>query len=201
MISAGQYAPQTPTHGYHQQPTGYPPQGQGYGQGQQPEPFQFQPMSLPNQQVGPTGPNMNITWTPKNDKFMNKYLVGQTVMQAGGMVAGIINTSLNYALAKQAMTAQVTIAGKYYEVQGKIAGYQKDVAIEQLGVQGEAIDAQRDMHMNQCSHEERMAKLAGNTEARKAAIEDRGRTDRAKIFATTDAFSRRGWDMGSPFAA
>lgn len=112
----------------------------------------------------------------------------------------IVGMSLQSALASQSMSNQCTIATKYYETQGQIAGYQREVAIKQLDVQFEAINAQQKMHSEQTRHEERMAKLEGSTQTRLAAIEQQSKTDRARILSVTDAFSRRGYSYGSAAA-
>jgi len=197
MISAGENTT----------PATQPPPASGYYP-QQPAGLQappaFTPITLPQSNAGPQGPNMNINWEPKGpngDKFMENYMMGQFGLQLGGVVANMLTTGLNYALASQAMEAQLSIAEKYYDVQDNIAGYQMKVAIRQMDVQGKAIDAQTKMHAEQCRHEEKMAKLSGTTQARLAAIGEKGKTERAKIFAVTDAFSRSGWDMGSPAIA
>ncbi|MBN1282501.1 MAG: hypothetical protein JXA24_01865 [Proteobacteria bacterium] len=190
------------------QPAGYPPQ-QGYAQQQGYGPQQalsqppaFTPVTLPNQPMTPQGgPNIDIDWAPKNEKFMQGYMWGQFGLQAGGMLNGLANMLCNYGLANKAMEAQVDIATKYYEVQDNIASYQLEASLAQIGVQEKAIDAQTRMHTEQCRHEEKMAKLDGNTKARLAAIAESGKNERAKIFSVTDAFSRSGWDLGSPAIA
>ena len=112
----------------------------------------------------------------------------------------IVGMSLQSALASQSMSNQCKIAGKYYETQGEIANYQRQVAIKQLDVQFEAINAQQRMHSEQARHEERMAKLEGSTQTRLASIAEQGKTDRARILSVTDAFSRCGYSYGSAAA-
>ncbi len=122
--------------------------------------------------------------------------------QIAGMAVNTILQGLNYDLAAKSMKYQASIANKYYETQGTIAGYQKEVAIAQLGVQKEGMGIQQEMHAAQLDHEKSMARLAGNTQARLKMIEDRGKTNRAKILTVSNAFDRRGWsNYGTPRAA
>ncbi len=201
MMSAGQVYNQNQQN----QATGYPPaysNQQPVGAGQSGPP-QFNPVTLPNQPIAPAGggTTMNVNWSPKNDEMMEGYMWGQFGLQAGGMLNGMVNMLCNYGLANKAMNCQLEIANKYYEVQDNIASYQMDVSLRQMDVQEKAITAQSTMHLEQCMHEERMAKLAGNTQSRLAAIEEKGKTERAKIYSVTDAFSRGSWDFGTPSIA
>lgn len=174
---------------------------QGYG-APQPQAGAVQlstPAQLPYTPI--SAPNLNISIPKLSEGMAAKYLGWQTLIQAGGAVGNIITSFLNYGIAKTAMEKQAEVAGKYYDTQDKLAGYQKDVAIRQLDVQESGFYVQRDMHSAQVRHEENMARLEGHTRARLARIGEDGRTERARILSVTDAFSRRGWDMGTPLAA
>ncbi len=122
--------------------------------------------------------------------------------QMAGMAVNTIMQGFNYGLAAKSMEYQASIANKYYDTQETIAGYQKEVAIEQLSVQKEGMGIQQEMHAAQIEHEKGMARLEGNTQARLKMIEDRGKTNRAKILTVSNAFDRRGWsNYGMPHAA
>ena len=200
MISAGElYGPQ--------QNPGYPPPGNGGWYGGQPQPAGptlNAPMPISYQGSGRTGTQMSVNGTLTSDqtyKMMNR----QSWWDGGAMVADSVGqtiaSGLNYALQAKALNKQASIAGKYYETQGEIAGYQRDVALAQLSVQEEAINAQESMHRDQCTHEEKMLRLEGSVQARLAMIQESGKNRRAEIMSMTDAFSRTGWNMGQPAIA
>jgi len=199
MISAGQTQwPQNPA--YNQPPPpgggtwyGGPPQPQAPGVGP------IQPITY--QSSGRTGIQMSVNGTLDKDqteKMMKSQQIWDGVAMISDSVGQTIATGLNYALQSKALAKQAQIAGKYYETQGKIAGYQRDVALAQLAVQSDAIDAQESMHREQCLHEEKMLRLEGSVQARLAMIQESGKNRRAEIMSMTDAFSRSGWDMGVP---
>ncbi|MFA5811306.1 MAG: hypothetical protein WC956_03135 [bacterium] len=205
MISASGGYPQQAGYGGYPQQAGY---GGGYGSGYGGTPYyggmggaSFQPVMMPAYNTGaPSSPNISIE-SKMESKDLKNYMLGGLGVQVGGMLAGLLNQSWNYNLASQSMTNQKDIAIKYYSTQDSIAGYQKEVAISQLGVQEKAIEAQVSMHKDQVDHEQEMAKLEGNTASRLAYITEQGKTQRAKIYSVTDAFSRRDWDMGMPTLA
>ena len=197
MISAGNY--QTPTQ-YPPQ-TGVPPVGQGYGTGGGLAGPSFQPVIPQQQNMMPQGTNVNLEWSPDADsEFMEQYMWGQFGLQAGGMLNGVASMIATSVISNNAMEYQADIAMAYYDTQNHIADNQMEVALRQLGVQEQAIDAQRDMHGAQTKHELKIKELEKNAEVRIAAILESGKNERAKILST-DAFNRRGWDMGSPSIA
>ena len=156
------------------------------------------------QSSGRKGIQMNVSGTL--DKYQTEDMMKrQQGWDGGAMIADSVGqtiaSSLNYALQSKALANQASIAGKYYETQGEIAGYQRDVALAQLSVQEEAINAQESMHRDQCTHEEKMLRLEGSVQARLAMIQESGKNRRAEIMSMTDAFSRSGWDMGQPTIA
>lgn len=188
MLSAGNYpAAYGPPHGYQ------PPPQQPMGPTFTPAAMQAPPfaMSMPN--IALKG---NLT--PGQQEGMLWANAGGNLVGAAG---NIMNSVFNYNLAKMSMESQSAIATKYYEVQDNIAGYQSKVALKQLGVQNNAIAAQQSMHRDQIRHEEQMARLESSMQRQLARIGENGRTERAKIMSTSDAFNRRGWDMGNPALA
>jgi hypothetical protein len=191
MISAGQQVQNNQTN-----------QQTGCQQTAYPSPVgpSFTPIQLPAQNFGASAPNISMNWNPGDD-FMKPYMWGQFGMQAVGQIASIGQMIANYKLASQAMKSQTTIACKYYDTQDKIAGYQMEVALAQTNVQGKAIDAQVEMHSEQCRHEQALARLNNSVQARLASIAENGKTERARILSMTDAFSRGSWDMGTPAIA
>lgn len=201
MISAGQtYGPP--------QNTGYPPPPGGggwYGGYQQPAgPTMPSTQPITYQGSGRKGIQMNVSGTldkHQTERMMSRQQWWDGFAMVADSVGQTITSGLNYALQSKALQKQASIAGKYYETQGKIAGYQRDVAIAQLAVQSEAIDAQESMHRDQCLHEEKMLRLEGSVQARLAMIQESGKNRRAEIMSMTDAFSRSGWNMGQPAIA
>jgi len=153
------------------------------------------------QGTGRKGIQMNVSGTLSQDQTA-ALMSRQQWWDGGAMIADSVGqtiaSGLNYALQSKALSAQAEIAGKYYETQGKIAGYQRDVALRQLYVQEEAITAQQAMHRDQCTHEEKMLRLEGSVQARLAMIQESGKNRRAEILSMTDAFARSSWDMGVP---
>lgn len=190
MISAGQQYPA--------QQTGYPAQT-GYPGYQQQGPMFQQPQMLPIAPYQMSGPNIKLTGNV--DSLPNWYWYGSAITNGIGAAGNIVNSFFNYSLSGKAINAQKDIAIKYYATQDSIAGRQEKVALRQLGVQENAIFTQQAMHGEQTRHEEVMARLEGATQARLARISEDGRTERAKILSVSDAFSRRGYDSGTPLFA
>ncbi len=125
-------------------------------------------------------------------------LLGSQIMQGVGMAVSAGFQIGNQILAGKAMDHQFGLMKKQFELQGDIVDAQKEVATKQLGVQETAIFVQQKMHAAQLRHEERLARYQNNAQARLKVIEESGQTERMKIATATDAFSRRGWDMGNP---
>ncbi|MFH0799965.1 MAG: hypothetical protein V2A66_07295 [Pseudomonadota bacterium] len=203
MLSAGQQVPYQQTGSpYGQSPYGsagyggYP--GYGYGGGIGMSQPQMLPVSAPS--VG-GGINMQIQGAKLDDKQTANLGYAQQGLQAFGMVSNMVNSFLNWDLSKTSMNNQMTVALKYYDTQDTIAGYQTKVAMRQLDVQQNAIYVQQQMHTDQMRHEEKLASLEGATKRQLLAIEVQGKADRAKILSVSDAFTRRGWDMGMPSIA
>ncbi len=196
MISAGQYSPYGPQGYPPQQGYGYPPQQQGPGIGA------YQPVATP----APYNGMPNITANMELGKTDGKEILGKQMLWGGintsvSQANQTLATVLNYALASKSLGVQQAVAEKYYTTQDNIAQYQKEVALTQLAVQEEAIFLQQDMHRDQIIHEQKMARLEGATQARLAQIAESGKNRRAEILSMTDAFSRSGWDMGTPLCA
>lgn len=201
MTSAGQQYPASNTYG---QPQGYYGQ-QGYpGQ-------QYPPVMGPPQQQGPSfvmpqmlatspmqAPQMKVNVDGSSANIPSGYWWMQGGSMALGAVTNLVSSILNYNLSSEAMETQYDIYNRNMTAQETIAGYQKDVALAQLGAQGKAIEAQTTMHGEQTRHEQAMGKLEQNTQVMLARIAENGKTDRARILSVSDAFSRRGWDMGLP---
>ena len=137
----------------------------------------------------------------KNDTEAANYLDKQSKWNCAnnGIAAGVntVGMSLQFGLAYRAMDKQSEAINKYYDTQENIAGFQRDVAIEQLKVQSKAVEAQEEMHGNQCLHEEAMARIEGSTQARLAAISESGKTKRAEVLSLSNAFSRGSYNYGS----
>lgn len=207
MISSGQnYPPQ----GYGTQPQGYgyPPPGY-YGQQDQGQPVgTYTPVAMPTNSFAAPMPTIGVSaeFGPDDNGKVAKMLDKQIKWAGwGGVVnAGVSvgNAIINGVLAHKSMEVQKEVAKEYYGAQKVIAGLQADVALEQLYVQEVAINAQVEMHGVQARHEEEMLRLEGSIQARLTNIQEDGKTKRAEIMTMSDAFSvRRGWDMGTPFAA
>jgi hypothetical protein len=195
MISAGQTV-QNGTQGS-------PPQGTGYPQQQGPTVGSYAPIQSPAFYNGMPTVNASVQLDPEAGKEIIK---DQQLWGGIGMVGSQVNQTFNqifnYLLANKSLGVQQAVAEKYYDTQDKIAGYQRDVALNELAVRETAIYVSQDMHKDQIVHEEQMARLEGSTQSRLARIAEDGKTDRAKILSMSDAFSRTGWDMGAPaFAA
>ncbi len=222
MISAGQYAGQTQypqyQQGYGQYPQGYGQYPQGYGQspyGSMP-PQMGQAPQMPQwngqmQQMPSTG-GMNIALSNENvsDETINKIAEAQNTNTKNAITWTAVGNLMNSLGAMTSTIAQACLNAKYlenqglmiekhYELQGKIVSGQTTVALKQYDVQEKAISAQVSMHKEQASHEEKMAKIAGNVQVKLAAMDQAGRTERAKIISVTDPFSSRGrYDAGMP---
>lgn len=197
MISAGQYAappPQQPPGPYGQQPP-YP--------GAQMGPI-FTPI-MPQWQTFPMNSGMpSITATTELDSADAKELMGTQIgvgafLNVTSAAGNFASQYMQYRLAGTAMDNQLAAIEAYYETQGVIAEDQRQVALKQLELQGNAVDAQRAMHSNQVLHEETMLRLQGSVQARLAMIEEGGKSDRARILSVSDAFNRRSYDNGAPF--
>jgi hypothetical protein len=201
MFSAGQIVAQQGAPVPQTAAVGAAPATGGYAPG----PMFMQPQMLPMSGGGASfGSNIGIKCNLDSKDFgqIKPLMWGQFGLQVGQAVSNLVTTGLNYALASKSMDAQLGMAQAYYATQGKIAGYQREVAIIGLGVQDHAIVAQQSMHSEQVRHEQRMAQLTGAASARIAAIQQDGSTARAKIMATVPtAFmnARNSYSAGLPF--
>jgi len=205
MISAGNYGNQN-AYGYGTPPPpgyGYPG---GYMQPQGPQVGSYTPIQHSGN-VGTAMPGINVSaemGADMGDK-VGDLLKNQTRWAGWGSAmnatTSIVSDVCNAILAHKSLEVQGSVAKAFYKTQGKIAEFQKDVAIEQLDVQRCAVNAQREMHGEQMRHEEKMLRLEGSIQARLAKITEDGKTKRAEIMSMTDAFARCGWDMGTPAIA
>jgi len=153
----------------------------------------------PLQSVPGGGSNINYKMNLKSGSPEAKMAVWTgAANQAFSTAANTVIAGFNYGLQGKALDAQSAIAGKYYDTQEKIAGYQQTVALRQLDVQETAIFVQQEMHRVQVRSEERLVRLEGATQVRLARVSQDGKTDRARIMSTQDAFSRSGRFMGEP---
>ncbi len=199
MISAG--IGETP---YPTQQAGYPQQGYGSPYGYGGGPSYVQPtMPAYNPGVGLSGPSIAIETNKVDYDKVAPIMWGNVGVQALAVIGGIFAQNWAANVAIKGMETQLALGQSYYATQDSIAGKQQEVAIQQLMVQGKAIDAQVQMHTEQVDHEKAMAELEGNAQARITELQEKYKTKRAEIYSVTDAFSSRGgWDMGSPaFAA
>jgi len=144
-----------------------------------------------------TGQKTTVTDPAGAKTYLDHQMEYQGIGAGCSMLANMGSQIMQYCLASKGMEAQTEIACKYYDTQSTIAGYQRDVAVKQLDVQMTAINANEKMQGVECIHEETMQRLQGAAQARLAMISEQGKTDRAKILATTDAFSRNHYSYGS----
>jgi hypothetical protein len=184
----------------------YPNQGGyggGYAQPQGPQVGTYQPLG-PAAQLPIAAPSISAS-VELDSETGKKMIESQQKMAVGSMVANsftsTIHDMLNHSLAMKSLGVQETVALRYYDSQDKIAGDQRAVAFKQLDVQEAGIYAQQEMHRDQTLHEEKMARIEGSVQARLASITEDGKTQRAEIMTMNDAFSRNGWDMGTPVIA
>ncbi|MBT3181736.1 MAG: hypothetical protein HN337_04410 [Deltaproteobacteria bacterium] len=142
---------------------------------------------IPGLAMGNPFGNVSMKLTKEGEKknFMN----WQGGLQAGKMGVNTMIAGFNYGLQGKQIAAQQAIGKAYYNAQETISGHKMKVGMRQLDVQENGMYIQQEMHRAQVSHEERMMKLEGSTQARIAQIKESGKTARAKQIAVTDAFS------------
>ncbi|HPQ80460.1 MAG TPA: hypothetical protein PLZ86_01915 [bacterium] len=109
----------------------------------------------------------------------------------GAAVINTMNSAFQYSLASQSMGHQADLMGKYYETQTTIAGYQKEVAMEQMFVQMEAVRAQRDIAKIDGDTAIALRKYEAKAEADIARIQEQGKTDRCEKMAAAGQFGSR----------
>lgn len=158
----------------------------------------FQPVTLGSspRRGGGTTTRVDVNGDGPNGRI---YAYGNIASDVLGNLNDALSTGLNFALASDAMSKQMTIATAYYATQERIAGMQKDVAGKQIQLQEKAIDTQYKMYKDQRIHEQTLARLEGATQERLARIAEDGKLARLGVMETSRAFGQRNsWKMGEP---
>ena len=141
--------------------------------------------------TSPFALNVNTDMDPK---AASELANGQLYLAAGSTAAGFLGQMANSIIGGVIAGKQVGVMEKYYETQGKIVGDQAAVAKKQLATQVHGMDVQQKMHTAQTLHEEKLARIQKEMQLQLAQIGEEGKTKRAEILATRDAFNVRGFD-------
>lgn len=133
---------------------------------------------------------MNINATVALDPSQTKEIMdGQRFWNGIGMGIGGLGTAgeavFGYLLGKQ----QLETIGKYYETEAKIREYDKDVAIRALESQDHMTDAQLTAYQSAQTHEQQLARTQKETQIAITRIQERGKTQRAEVLSSSQAFS------------
>lgn len=128
-----------------------------------------------------------------NSEHGRKLLESQ--MEWGGVMSAVnsigqgLDGFLRYKLNSNAIDKQAEVMIKGYEVKDSIAGKEVEAVKEQEETKRKAVDAQVAMLQNNNSTQKDITKLNQQRDIAIASIHERGRNERAKIYATSKAFS------------
>lgn len=128
------------------------------------------------------------------------YFQTQAKLQAGAMGANTLGALCNTVTAIVALNKQSEATGKYYEYYNKVADNGMTVALAQVNLEGKKVKASENMQAQQLQYQEKVARLQSQTQVRLLKVEQQYKTKRAEIYAATEAFSRKSYSNGSPFA-
>ena len=186
MLSSGQYQ---------QAASSYATQGSGQ------TPTLYMPGSIQNAVGGGAmNTNTNIALKVDGNSATGKVQVyGGLINQGLGIANGMLTEGLNYALASQALGAQVEGLKAGYATQLGIAQLQSKVAIKSLGVQQYQIDANSKNLQMAALHDEQMARIQGSYAVKMKQTDNDGKLSLARTVMQGDAFAvRQSYSMGVP---
>lgn len=115
-----------------------------------------------------------------NDRMADLQAVGMGINGGIGLLNGITSWV--------ALGLQNNAVNRHYDYMNKVADNGMEVALAQVGLQETALDYQRGMQQDQISHEQELARIEQRTAKMIADAEQRGKTERASIYAANNAF-------------
>jgi len=143
----------------------------------------YSPIVLPNSQPAFNFSFKNVNW---ND-FKNDYRKQQNWnngLQAGAMVAntgmGITQMALNFSVQKE-----------YYKSVREAMKNQLTLGLASVDLEMDRNKTMKDINEDNNKTAIKVSKLQANAQVKIASVNQRGLTDRAKVFAAYNAFSRR----------
>jgi hypothetical protein len=166
--------------------------------GQQVQGYGSATMGLPMVQMLPQPGGMNLNLKsdldPKDAKALadNQQEMGKwtTLINAG---IGLLNGITSWV----ALGLQNEQMGRYYDYMNRVADDSREIALAQINLQSEAMDHESAMMEEKSRHEQELARIEQRTQIRLAKIAEKGKTDRAGIYAANNAFARD-YSYGSP---
>lgn len=127
-------------------------------------------------------------------EYLEKQQKYGLVNDIGAAVLNTMSSAFQYSLASQSMGYQADLASKYYETQTTIAGYQKEVAMEQMFVQMAAVEAQREIAKIDGDTAVALKKYEAKADADIARIQEDGKNKRCEKMAAAGQFGSKAED-------
>lgn len=118
-----------------------------------------------------------------------KLLQGQQKQAGWGMIVGGLGTMTEAIGGMILASQQLDNIEAYYNTERKTRKYDMKVAIRALKSQDHAVDAQYKAYKKGLEHERGMAKIQKETQIAITRIQERGKTQRAEILSSSQAFS------------
>jgi hypothetical protein len=122
---------------------------------------------------------------------MGKQQTWSNALSAGAMGANTILQSVSMAL-------NYGIQSKYFGLQETIASNQHDIAGRAMDLENKKLDVTRQMNTEQLTFQKSLARIQQQTQVTISRIQERGKTNRAEIFSSMNAFQRTNYYSGQP---
>lgn len=164
-------------------------QNQNYigGTGAQP------PVNMAGFQSSFSGPTMQpplISGKVTLDNDTGANLLGwQLGLAAGDSILNTTGRIIESFLQAGILEQQYGVMNTYYETQGKIAEQQASVLNKQEDTKVAAITAQKEMLADNNKTQKELTRTASQTTVAVASIQEKGRNERARIYASSKAFT------------
>ncbi|MBI4126109.1 MAG: hypothetical protein HY465_01310 [Deltaproteobacteria bacterium] len=153
-----------------------------------PPPAIWTPMNYSNIYSGSSGMNFNVGINLDSKEALPLLQRQQTWNGVGMSIAGA-GTALEglygFLLGRQ----QLDNMKEYYKAETTIRGYDKDVAIRAMDSQDKMTEAQLKAYQSAQTHEQAMGRIQKETQIAITRIQERGKTQRAEILSSSQAFS------------
>lgn len=189
MKSAGYGEPTGP-----QGPGGYGGYG-GYGGNQQPgggipAPGGFGSADMPRVFTGSGGANnSNLSFKATVDTPTANKLASRQLWISGGQAAlNTIGQGIEMFLQHDVATQKLSLMSKYYDTVGSVDYNRQQVALRQLTVQSEGIQAEKEVAIDTNRTKVKLGTVEAQLQASLARISEDGRNRRTELFIANRAF-------------
>lgn len=146
-----------------------------------------------------SGMNINATTTLDKDQ-VDRLFRRQHILNSVGMGIAGLGTLANTIVGGILAHGQLEVMKDYYKTEATMRKYDMKVAIRGMESQDHLVDAQLQGMRSQQTHEQAMARIQQRTQVAITRIQEKGKTARAEVLASSQAFSlgRNDWNYGIP---